>query len=76
MARPKAQPHQLTKREAEIDHLMRQGYDNAQIAAHLEISPKTLETHIGNIYAKQTEPLAAQGPARRMEFLVRLLRSG
>jgi DNA-binding NarL/FixJ family response regulator len=49
--RPEAFP-QLTRREREIlDHIAR-GQDNLQIAAHLELSEKTVRNHITAIFAK------------------------
>jgi pimeloyl-ACP methyl ester carboxylesterase len=50
-ARPEVFP-QLTRREREIlDHIAR-GRDNLQIAAHLEVSEKTVRNHITAIFAK------------------------
>ena len=42
----------LTPQEDRIAQLVAQGHTNRQIAAHLWISPKTLETHLSHIYAK------------------------
>ncbi len=42
----------LTAREAEILERMAQGLDNAQIAAHLDMSEKTVRNHITRIYDK------------------------
>ena len=42
----------LTPREAELLELIAQGLDNAQIAARLELSDKTVRNHITSIFAK------------------------
>lgn len=42
----------LTPREAEILERIAQGLDNAQIAAHLELSEKTVRNHITHIFDK------------------------
>jgi pimeloyl-ACP methyl ester carboxylesterase/DNA-binding CsgD family transcriptional regulator len=42
----------LTAREAEILERIAQGLDNAQIAAHLELSEKTVRNHITSIFDK------------------------
>ena len=42
----------LTDRETEVAHLAGQGLTNAEIAAELFITPKAVEYHLGNIYAK------------------------
>src|SRR5499427_842875 len=42
----------LTDRETEVAHLAEQGMTNAEIAAELFITPKAVEYHLGNIYAK------------------------
>jgi DNA-binding CsgD family transcriptional regulator len=42
----------MTGREAEVAHLIEQGMTNAEIAAELFITPKAVEYHLGNIYAK------------------------
>ena len=74
MPRPKPPLHALTAREHEIARYLCQGFSNQQIAAALCITPKTLESHIRQIYEKQAEPLQTRGPARRLEFLARVLR--
>jgi pimeloyl-ACP methyl ester carboxylesterase/DNA-binding CsgD family transcriptional regulator len=43
---------QLTAREAEVLERIAQGLDNAQIAAHLEISEKTVRNNITHIFDK------------------------
>lgn len=42
----------LTPRERELVELIAQGRDNAQIAAHLALSEKTVRNHITSIFAK------------------------
>jgi DNA-binding NarL/FixJ family response regulator len=42
----------LTPREREVLHLAAQGYTNAEIAAHLVISPRTVEVHRANMMRK------------------------
>jgi two-component system, NarL family, response regulator NreC len=42
----------LTTREREVLHLAAEGYSNPQIAARLSISPRTAETHRGNVLRK------------------------
>jgi DNA-binding NarL/FixJ family response regulator len=43
---------ELTGREREVLGLIAQGYNNAQIAGELVISPKTVSNHITNILSK------------------------
>lgn len=42
----------LTPRELEIVHLLLQGKTNKSIASEIEISVKTVEFHLDNIYRK------------------------
>jgi DNA-binding CsgD family transcriptional regulator len=42
----------LTRREAEVAHLVGRGLSNPEIAAELYIGRKAVEYHLGNIYAK------------------------
>ena len=42
----------LTTRETEVLHLVAQGLTNAQVAAKLVISPRTVEKHLASIYRK------------------------
>jgi len=42
----------LSKREVEIIKLITQEFSNEEIAAHLEISRRTVETHRKNIFKK------------------------
>jgi len=43
---------EMTDRETEVAHLIERGMTNAEIAAELFITPKAVEYHLGNIYAK------------------------
>jgi DNA-binding NarL/FixJ family response regulator len=43
---------ELSKRELEVLRLLGEGLTNAEIAARLYISTKTVSTHVGNIFAK------------------------
>ena len=43
---------QLTSRENEVAHLVSRGLTDAEVAAELFITPKTVESRLGNIYAK------------------------
>ena len=42
----------LTRRERELMDLLVQGLTNAQIAAHLVLSEKTVKNHLNHVYAK------------------------
>lgn len=42
----------LSKREVEVLRLLGEGLTNAEIAARLYISTKTVATHVGNLFAK------------------------
>jgi DNA-binding CsgD family transcriptional regulator len=50
----------LTPREAEVLERLAQGLDNAQIAAHLELSEKTVRNHITHIFDKMGVASRAQ----------------
>lgn len=45
-------PTELSERETQVLRLIANGKDNAQIAADLHISPKTVKNHISNILMK------------------------
>jgi DNA-binding NarL/FixJ family response regulator len=53
-ARPEAEAirSELSDREMQVLKLIANGEDNAQIAADLHISPKTVKNHISNIFMK------------------------
>lgn len=44
--------YQFSRREKDVVHLLLQGKSNKQIAFNLDISNRTVEFHLGNIYAK------------------------
>lgn len=49
---PEAQEPPLTGRELEVLGLVANGKENAEIAAELVITERTVKFHVGNIYAK------------------------
>src|SRR5262249_32303533 len=51
-AREDATASELSDRELQVLRLIANGHDNAQIAAELHISPKTVKNHISNILMK------------------------
>jgi len=52
----RAHPHGLTRRECEILDLICAGNTNAQIAAKLFISVKTVDHHVSAVLAKLNAP--------------------
>jgi DNA-binding NarL/FixJ family response regulator len=50
-ATPRAFP-ELTEREAQVLDFIARGYNNAEIADKLALSPKTVSNHISNIFGK------------------------
>jgi pimeloyl-ACP methyl ester carboxylesterase/DNA-binding CsgD family transcriptional regulator len=58
---------QLTARERELVELIAQGRDNAQIAARLDLSQKTVRNHITSIFAKLQVENRAQAIVRARE---------
>lgn len=42
----------LSRREAEVAELVRQGFSNQAIAERLFLSPRTVETHVAHVFAK------------------------
>jgi DNA-binding CsgD family transcriptional regulator len=42
----------MTDRETEVAHLVARGLTNVEVAAELFVTPKAVEYHLGNIYAK------------------------
>ncbi|RPI90184.1 MAG: LuxR family transcriptional regulator, partial [Chloroflexi bacterium] len=51
-ADPPRYPAGLTAREVEVLRLVAQGLTNFKVASQLVISPRTVNTHLGNIYHK------------------------
>jgi len=49
--RTRALVDELTEREREVLGLMAEGFSNSRIAAALKLSPKTVERHVGHIFA-------------------------
>ena len=49
---PKRSAKNLSARELEVLHLVAEGFHNDGIAKRLFISPKTVKTHLQNIYKK------------------------
>ncbi|HEY5633554.1 MAG TPA: alpha/beta fold hydrolase [Burkholderiaceae bacterium] len=50
----------LTRRERELVHLLADGLDNHQIAAHLDISEKTVRNHVSTVLSKLGTDTRAQ----------------
>ena len=44
--------NRLTSREVTIGHLVVEGLNNREIAAHMVLSPKTVEFHLSNMFSK------------------------
>jgi DNA-binding CsgD family transcriptional regulator len=56
----------MTARETEIAHLVEQGLTNAEIGGELFVTPKAVEYHLGNLYAK----LGLKGRKELRRFLL------
>jgi DNA-binding CsgD family transcriptional regulator len=71
--RPLADPKvaSLTSREREVMGLVADGMTNAEIAQALGLSPRTVERHLSNVYAK----LGIEGKAARAAAAARVARS-
>lgn len=50
--RPDDPLDRLTRREREVLALIAEGLSNDALAARLVVAPRTIETHVGNIFAK------------------------
>lgn len=57
----------LTTRERELLELLARGLDNHQIAAHLELSEKTVRNHVSSIFAKLGVESRSQAIVRARE---------
>ena len=64
----------LTERELAVLGLMAEGRSNQAIAAQLYMSPKTVETHVGNLFAKLGLLPAAEDHRRVLAVLTYLRR--
>jgi DNA-binding NarL/FixJ family response regulator len=64
----------LTERETGVLALMAEGRSNQAIASRLYMSPKTVETHVGNIFAKLHLEAAAEDHRRVLAVLTYLRR--
>ena len=65
---------QLTDRERDVLELMAEGRSNVAISESLHLSPKTVETHIGNIFTK-LDLHPGPGDHRRVLAVLELLRA-
>ena len=59
-------PAGLTQREVEVLRLLPRGFSNAEIAGILFVSPRTVQTHLSNLYAK----LGVGGRAEAIAYAV------
>lgn len=59
----------LTARERDVLQLVGRGYDNARIAQELSLSVRTVERHLGGVYAK----LGLSGRSARAAAVARLM---
>jgi len=50
--RPRKAAGQLSQRECDVLRLVAEGFHNPEIGRRLFISPKTVKTHLQNIYEK------------------------
>jgi DNA-binding NarL/FixJ family response regulator len=64
----------LTERELAVLALMAEGKSNHAIAGRLYMSPKTVETHVGSMFAKLGLPPAAEDHRRVLAVLTYLRR--
>jgi DNA-binding NarL/FixJ family response regulator len=73
--RPDSPLQQLTEREQEVLQLMAEGRSNQNIAESLVLSPKTVERHVGNIFAK-LQLVPSDDQHRRVLAVLAFLRAG
>ncbi len=59
----------LTKREMEVLRMLAEGLSNKEIASKLYISPRTVQTHLSNIFSKM-------GVSSRTEAVLKALKEG
>jgi DNA-binding NarL/FixJ family response regulator len=59
-------PAGLTEREVEVLRLLPRGLSNAEIAEELFVSPRTVQTHLTNLYGK----LGVGGRAEAVAYAV------
>ena len=64
----RAHPFGLTRREGEVLDLICQGCSNAEIAARLYISPKTVDHHVSGVLAKLNVPTRNLAAAKAAQF--------
>jgi DNA-binding NarL/FixJ family response regulator len=64
----------LTERELAVLAMMAEGYSNQAIASKLYLSGKTIETHVGNVFAKLGLAPAADNHRRVLAVLTYLRR--
>jgi DNA-binding NarL/FixJ family response regulator len=74
-ARPSSPLDELTPREHEVLALMAEGLTDRGIGERLFVTTKTVETHVGHIFAKLDLPSGAT-ENRRVHAVVAYLRSG
>ena len=70
-ATSRANPAGLTEREMEVLHALAEGLSNAEIAARLVLSEKTVGHHVSAVLRKLQEPSRwrAVATARRMGLI-------
>lgn len=68
VASTRAHPAQLTDRQAEVLSLLGTGLTNAEIAARLHLSPRTVEHHVAAVLSKLGVSSRAAAVARSVEL--------